>query len=151
MRKANNDLCFLVNKQWECAWRVYGMRMGDKFLDTIDEPVTYKDPIVNECRTESGQRVAHLPSVCLKPRDLTLIFTFEGETPAELTRLKNSFFSLLASHHGELTVKVPKVSDSIYRLRYIGKGTDYSLTLDRRFCKIAMKFSEDNPANRGVY
>lgn len=124
------------------------MRMGDKFIDTIDEPISYKEPIINECRTQSGQRVALLPSVYLKPRDVNLIFTFEGESPDELRELKSRFFSFLSDHLGELDIRIPKVNDATYHLRYVGKGADYSLTLDRCFCKVALKFSEDNPSVR---
>lgn len=150
MRIARNDLKFLVNGSWICAYSAYGMDMGDGFLDTLEEPLVYKDYITNESRLENGKRITECGKPKLAARDLTLIFTIEGENPADFRALKTAFFKMLSDNYGKLVLTVPQSSGDIYHLRYLGKGNEYSRSLDRCFCKIALKFCESDPSDRSA-
>lgn len=149
MRTQTNDLIFYVNGFAVCAWKQYGICMGDGFLTTLDEPVGNKEYISNNARGENGIRITSPTKPKKKERDIALVFTIEGETPAEMRSLKNLFFSMMDNQNGQLILKVPELGDNVFRLYYTGNGADYSLSLDRCFCKMALKFKEPDPTDRG--
>lgn len=143
-----NELFIYINKEWRCAHYLYGLRMGDGFLDALDEPLAFKKPIENECRTAHGKRIAQLPDVYYDAREITLTFTLEGDNREEFRTNKNAFLKLLKDNNGCLCIFVPALGETAFRLRYTGKSNEYSRTLDGCFCKLSLKFSEDDPSYR---
>lgn len=145
-----NDLVFYDDKKAICAWEKYGIRMGDGFLDTLDEPLTNKSYISNNARLSDGVRITSSNKPKRASRDVTLIFTLEGDTPSGMREQKKKFFDFIDKHNGLLVLTVPELGDDVFRLYYQGKGSEYSLSLDRCFCKLALKFTEPNPTDRSA-
>lgn len=124
----------------------FGVRMGVDFLSTLSEPLSLKQFIENEARTENGVRVTLSPSVFISARELTLEFVLVGNSPNDLATKKAAFLSEV--YKGAVDIQVPALGDEVFHLLYLGKGSTYGLSLDRCTCKISLKFKEPNPANR---
>lgn len=127
------------------ALQVWGIRMGDKFLDVLGSSSPMKEFIENKSRLEHGKRVI-VANPKLDSREITLAFTIEGETPSDFNDKKKLFYDEL--YKGEITIQVPKNGNDVYRLIYLGKSATYGQSLDRTFGKISAKFCECNPALR---
>ena len=127
------------------AYTTWGVRMGDKFLDTIGASSPMKEFIENKSRLEHGKRVI-VNNPKLDERDITLSFTIEGNSQSDYQAKKKAFFDEL--YKGTVDIQVPANSSEIYHLIYLGKSITYAQSLDRTFGKISMKFNEPNPANR---
>lgn len=137
----------------------YGVRMDDDFIDTLAAPSELKSFVENESRVEDGKRVL-ISNIRKASREITLKFTLsakytEDNGDYETSRAamqtdfkakKAKFMSVLES--GNLTIKIPKVSDDVYHLIYTGKSMKYHLSRTLTFCTIAAKFVEPNPTNR---
>lgn len=155
-------------------WKLFGIRMGDNFINTLTEPVDYKDYITNESALESGVRTVY-DGRRYKSRELTLTFTIEGADQEEYNRNRKMFFLMLHQNNGrifltlpsEYQINDPNVEDlqddnayppaytlngkkygSVYRLEYMGKGAEYGRSLQRNFGKMSLKFREPNPGHR---
>lgn len=127
------------------AYTTWGVRMGDKFLDTIGASSPMKEFIENKSRLEHGKRVI-VNNPKLDERDITLSFTIEGNSQSDYQAKKKAFFDEL--YKGTVDIQVPANSSEIYHLIYLGKSITYAQSLDRTFGKISMKFNEPNPDNR---
>lgn len=127
------------------AYTTWGVRMGDKFLDTIGASSPMKEFIENKSRLEHGKRVI-VNNPKLDERDITLSFTIEGNSQSDYQAKKKAFFDEL--YKGAVDIQVPANSSEIYHLIYLGKSITYAQSLDRTFGKISMKFNEPNPDNR---
>lgn len=127
------------------AYTTWGVRMGDKFLDTIGASSPMKEFIENKSRLEHGKRVI-VNNPKLDERDITLSFTIEGNSQSDYQAKKKAFFDEL--YKGTVDIQVPANSSEIYHLIYLGKSITYAQSLDRTFGKISIKFNEPNPANR---
>lgn len=127
------------------AYVVWGVRMGDKFLDALNAPVPLKDFIENKSRLEDGKRVEVL-NVKLDERELTLTFTVEGDTPTDYQTKRDSFYSEL--YKGKIDISITENGSEVYHLVYLGKSITYAQSVDRTFGKISAKFVEVNPADR---
>lgn len=127
------------------AYTTWGVRMGDKFLDTIGASSPMKEFIENKSRLEHGKRVI-VNNPKLDERDITLSFTIEGNFQSDYQAKKKAFFDEL--YKGTVDIQVPANSSEIYHLIYLGKSITYAQNLDRTFGKISMKFNEPNPDNR---
>lgn len=122
----------------------FGVRMGDGFIDAIDEPVPIKDFIENKSRLQNGKQVIHSnPKV--DERDITLVFNLEGTTQDDYALKKNKFKAELQK--GLVVISVPAIGET-YRLTY-RKSVVFSVNTDRTFSKISIKFNEPNPNLRG--
>lgn len=149
-RTANNELVFYTSRGTGiCAWKEYGIRMGDGFIDTISEPVTFKEYVVNESATEHGVRLLATGMPMVKSRDVMLTITIEGDTPDSMRNQRNSFMEFVMGNNGALALSTADDPETIYRLYMIGKGGEYGRSLDGCFCKMCLKFTEPNPSNRG--
>lgn len=127
------------------AWTLWGVNMGDGFIDTLDAPLPMKEYIENESRLEDGKRV--LTSNAKKDsREITLSFTITGTSENDYRTKKKAFEAEL--YKGSLTVSVPKVSADVYHLIYTGKNISYGLSIDRCFGRLSAKFEEPNPSER---
>lgn len=127
------------------AYSTWGVRMGDGFLDTISTPSPMKEYIENKSRLEHGKRVI-VSNPKQDEREITLTFTIEGNSKSDYQSKKNSFFNELYS--GKVDIKVPDNGSEVYHLIYLGKSITYAQSVDRKFGKVSMKFSEPNPADR---
>lgn len=127
------------------AYTTWGVRMGDKFLDTIGASSPMKEFIENKSRLEHGKRVI-VNNPKLDERDITLSFTIEGNSQSDYQAKKKAFFDEL--YKGTVDIQVSANSSEIYHLIYLGKSITYAQSLDRTFGKISMKFNEPNPDNR---
>lgn len=134
------------------AYLNYGVRMGEGFLDALTQPSSPKDYIENESRLRHGKQVLTKNTqgnsiIRLASRDITLTFVVMGETHEELEQNRKKFYNEL--YKGEITIQVPEDSNDVYRLVYKGKPSSYGQDLARTTCKVAVKFEETNPNNRG--
>lgn len=127
------------------AFLVWGIRMGDKFLDVLGASVPMKELIENKSRLEHGKRVI-TTNLRLDSREITLAFTIEGETPSDYSDKKRRFYEEL--YKVKMTIQVPENGDEVYHLHYLGKSVNYGQSLDRTFGKLSIKFEEINPAIR---
>lgn len=126
------------------AWTMYGVSMGEGFIDAIDGVNEMKQYISNECREEHGIRV--IPSTKVKEKELTLHFTIKGSSPTDFRNKKLAFINLLES--GEvLRVEIPSIG-SVHKLIYLGKGQSYKMSLNKSFCAFSARFLEPNPKDR---
>lgn len=127
------------------AYATWGVRMGDGFLDTIGAPSPMKEYIENKSRLEHGKRVI-VSNPKQDEREITLIFTIEGNSKPDYQTKKKAFFDEL--YNGNVDIQVPENGSEVYHLIYLGKSITYAQSLDRTFSKVSMKFSEPNPADR---
>lgn len=127
------------------AFLVWGVRMGDKFLDVLGASVPMKELIENKSRLEHGKRVI-TTNPRLDSREITLAFTIEGETPSDYADKKRRFYEEL--YKVKMTIQVPENGDEVYHLNYLGKSVNYGQSLDRTFGKLSAKFEEINPTIR---
>lgn len=128
------------------AFKTWGVRMGDKFLDVLSAPAPMKEFIENTSRLEHGKRVT-VTDAKLNSREVTLTFTIEGETPSDYADKKKRFFDEL--YKVKMAIQVPENGDEVYHLNYLGKSISYAQSLDRTFGKISSKFEEPNPSSVG--
>ena len=124
--------------------KTWGVRMGDGFLDALGASVPIKDFIENKSRLEHGKRVI-TTNPKLDERELTLIFTVEGDSQSDYQAKKAAFYKEL--YKGEVTIQVADGSNDVYHLIY-KKSVSYGQSVDRTFGKISVKFDEPNPSNR---
>ena len=127
-------------------YKDYGVRMGEGFLDALTEPLTLKENVENESRLEHGKRVVVEDEPKFASREVMLDFTISGNTPADFLTKKNAFLAML--YKGKITLEVPQESDTVYHLIYRGKGSEYSMNVQRTFCHMILKFEEPNPNHR---
>ena len=127
------------------AYAVWGVRMGDNFLDVVGSSVPIKELIENKSRVEHGKRVI-INNPKLDERELTLTFTIEGSSQSDYQVKKTSFFEEL--YKGVIAVQIPANGSDIYHLICLGKSVTYAQSLDRTFGRISAKFCEPNPAVR---
>lgn len=126
------------------AYRQWGIRMGDGFLDAIFAPEPMKEFIENKSRLQHGKQVLYNnPKV--DERDVTLVFTLEGSSPDDYLVKYSAFKTELQK--GKVEIKVPVLGDQVYRLTYL-RSASFGLNIPRTFSKISIKFNEPNPANR---
>lgn len=127
------------------AYAIWGVRMGNGFLDVIDGFLPMKEYIENESRLEHGKRVI-ATNVKVDSREITLQFTIMGDSESDYRQKKKAFETEL--YKGNVKIVVPKLGDDIYYLMYLGKSVSYGLSIDRCFGHVSMKFSEPNPMDR---
>lgn len=127
------------------AWTMWGVRMGDGFLDAIDGFNQMKDYIEDESRLEHGKRVI-TDNAKVASREITLQFTIEGNSKSDYRAKKKAFQTELEK--GTVTIKIPLLGSEVYKLVYLGKSVSYGLSLDRCFGKVSSRFEEPNPMDR---
>lgn len=128
------------------VYEVFGVRMGEGFLDALTEPLSLKENIENESRLEHGKRVIVDDAPKKASREILLDFTITGNSPKDFQDKKNGFLALMYS--GKITLQVPQDSPDVYHLIYRSKGTDYGMNAQRTFCHMMLKFEEPNPDDR---
>lgn len=127
------------------AYKTWGVRMGDKFLDVLGASLPMKEFIENKSRLEHGKRVI-INNPKIDEREITLSFTIEGNSKSDYQAKKRTFFEEL--YKGVIDIQIPANSSDIYHLIYLGKSITYAQSLDRTFGKCSMKFCEPNPSLR---
>lgn len=133
----------LINGQ--DAFVKYGVRMGDNFLNALGAPAPMKAYIENDSRAKNGKQVLTSSSK-IASRQLSLEFTIEGATQSDFTAKKKAFFQVL--YGGALTISVPANDSDVYSLIYLGNSPVYAQSMNRRFCRIVVKFEEPDPTDR---
>lgn len=126
------------------AWDIYGVNMGDGFIDSICAPTSMKDFVTSNCRLENGARVI-TKDAKTDSRDLTLTFTITGKNKADFKAKKKAFEEVL--YNGDLKISIPPIGDENYFLVF-QKCTSFGMSKTGCFCKISAKFIEPNPAKR---
>lgn len=128
------------------AYKVYGVRMGDQFLETLLQPSPMKEVMKSDSRLENGKRV-NISSSKQDERSITLGFVItNGNGKDMLTNLRN-FYNLL--YNVRLRIRVPKIEEDVYyHLLYTGKSISYGMSIDRTTSKLSVKFDEPNPSHR---
>ena len=127
------------------TWVMWGVSMGDGFIDAIDGFNEMKDYIEDESRLEHGKRVI-TDNAKVASREITLQFTIEGNSQSDYRAKKKSFQAELEK--GMVTIKIPLLGSEVYKLVYLGKSVSYGLSLDRCFGKVSSRFEEPNPMDR---
>lgn len=61
------------------AWEIWGVNMGEGFIDAIDSPLPMKNYIEDESRLEHGKRI-DTSNAKVDSRDITLGFTITGNS-----------------------------------------------------------------------
>ena len=135
---------FINNKDSYDNW---GISMDTSSLSALMTPPPNKEFIENKSRLEHGKQVL-MDNPKLDERELTLVFTVEGDSPADYQAKKTAFYEEL--YKGKIDIQIPENSSDIYHLLYLGKSVSYAQSLDRTFGKISAKFCEYNPSNRVV-
>lgn len=128
------------------AFKTWGVRIGDNFLDALGASAPMKEYIENKSRLEHGKEMI-VESPKLDERELALTFTIQGSSPEDYQIKKKAFYEEL--YKGTVDIQVPDNSSEVYHLVYLGKSVSYAQSLDRTFGKITSKFCEPNPAIRG--
>lgn len=127
------------------AYTTWGVNMGDKFLDSLEEKAGKKEYITNDNKLKDGiEYCAAIPKT--NERQLTLTFTLVGSNPADFTTKKDAFFDELDK--GDVTIQVPANDAKVYHLKFKDSTGVYAKNLERTFCKVGIKFIEPNPKNR---
>jgi len=124
---------------------VDGLYIGDGFLDTLLAPNSVKDAVVSESRLEHGRR-AVIPDARYSHREMTLTFIISTATVESFKASQTAFYNIL--YRGYFYIKIPKISNDKYYLRYTGNSVSYAYSPSGTLCKISAKFSEDNPNKR---
>ena len=127
------------------AFLQWGIRMGDGFLDAIFAPEPLKEFIENKSRLNNGKQVVY-NNPKIDERDVTLVFTLEGETPDDYLSKYSAFKTELQK--GKIEIKVPALGNQVYRLTYL-RSASFGLNTPRTFSKISVKFNEPNPSQEG--
>lgn len=127
------------------AWEIWGVNMGEGFIDAIDSPLPMKNYIEDESRLEHGKRI-DTSNVKVDSRDITLGFTITGNSEDDYRSKKKAFLTELEA--GTLTVRIPALGEEVYHFVYTGKSISYGLSLNRCFGHFSMKVTEPNPKNR---
>lgn len=126
------------------AYKEWGVRMGEGFLDTINGYYPLKEYITNNDRTKDGVQYVGTPKV--NERSLTLTFTMEGRDMSDFIVKNKSFAEEMRK--GETMLQVPNDSPDVYHLKYTGKSCTFAKNLERTFAKLGLSFVEPNPTNR---
>lgn len=126
------------------AYKAWGVRMGDNFLDTLNSYDALKEYITNNDRTKDGVQYVGIPKV--NERSLTLNFTMEGSSSSDFTAKNKAFKAIMLS--GDITIQVPDDSPDVYHLKYTGKSCTFARNTERTFAKLGLAFIEPNPTNR---
>ncbi|MDD3038604.1 hypothetical protein [Bacteroides sp.] len=127
------------------AYNIWGVDMGDNFLDALGASSPMKEYIQNESRLEHGKRVI-TSNAKIDYRELTLSFTITGDSQPDFQLKKKAFYNEL--YKGSVVIKIPKVNNEVFYLNYLGKSITYAQSIDRTFGKISSKFEEPNPTKR---
>lgn len=128
------------------AYDEYGVRLGDGFLDTIQAPVELKEMVENENRNMHGKRVI-IGSIRKQSRDLSLSFRLVASSRTVLSNNRKRFYDEVL-YQSLIDIRLPKVTEEVFHLRYIGKNTTYGQNASGTSCMITAKFEEANPAKR---
>ena len=126
------------------AFQIWGVNMGDGFLENLYSPSPMKEVIENKSRLEHGKRVI-LNNQKKDERDLTLVFTLMGESQSDYIDKYKAFITEISA--GEIAIKVPALGEEVYHVYYL-RSTAFAWSIDRTFSKISIKLCEPNPNNR---
>ncbi len=127
------------------AWDIFGVNMGDGFLESIMTPAGNKSYIENESRKEHGKRVIY-SDVKVQDRDVTLTFNIHGSSRSDYLQKYDSFVEELQK--GKVAITVPAISKK-FTLSY-QKSTSFALGTSRTNSKLSVKFNEPNPTLRTI-
>lgn len=125
------------------AYTYYGVRMGEGFLDEIDNASPLKEFIENKSRLEHGKTVIH-NSPKLDERDITLTFNIHGISQSDFSSKLSAFKAEL--YKGLVIINVPVLNET-FRLTY-KSSLPFAMNKNRTFAKISVKFNEPNPSLR---
>lgn len=126
------------------AYKAWGVRMGDNFLDTLNSYDALKEYITNNDRTKDGVQYVGISKV--NERSLTLNFTMEGSSSGDFTAKNKAFKEVMRG--GNVAIQVPSDSPDVYHLKYTGKNCTFARNTERTFAKIGLAFIEPNPTDR---
>lgn len=126
------------------AFDIWGVNMGDGFLENLLLPPPMKDLIENKSRLRDGRDVIY-SNIRKDERDVTLVFTIQGNDKADYMTKFRSFLDEISG--GKVTIKVPDLGEEVYHVHYL-RSTSFALNTSRTFSKLSIKFNEPNPANR---
>ena len=125
------------------AYMMYGVIMGDGFIENISMAAPLTEFVANDSRLEHGKRMI-ISNPRLASRNVNLTFTINGKTPEEYLDHYRAFVAEL--HKGNVALRVPALGET-YKLVYLNSAS-YALDGSRTVSKLACKFVEPNPYDR---
>ena len=134
-----------TDQTFKDGYDYYHVRMGQGFIDVLENGVQLKEHIENDSRLEHGVRM--LVTTKVDKRTISLKFNIHGATKAAYMTNKRAFETMLLQ--GMVTIKVNDSNHpDYYHLVYTGKSVSYNHSYNGRFGIFTAQFIEPNPNNR---
>ena len=122
-----------------------GVMLVDNPNAALLAPAPAKDVIQNDDPKKNGVQVLPTNPLIMNEREVTLTFLIQGTSDSDFLAKYKAFVELLIS--GIITLYVPDLN-SYYRLLYSNSTQFENYRLNA--CKLAVKFREPDPTNRGA-
>lgn len=129
---------------------IYGVYMGDGFLDALHAPLPMKEVAIEGSRLKHGKEVTFDEKHRKKDsRDLTLSFVIVSDADS-IQEARNQLYErrqkLYAKFYQlKMIITLPDMPDRFYHLLYTGKSMQHSMNATRTSCTITAKFTELDP------
>ena len=140
--------------EWKDAYSIFGVMMGEGFLDALQASSPLKPFVTNKSRLIDGERVV-ITNPRKDSRSLTLGFTINGTSQSDFKTKKAAFYNYLYTGEVRLRFAPPssgqadiRPTEEEFRFIYNGDSVAYGEDLTHTSCKVSIKFKEPNPANR---
>lgn len=126
------------------AYSVFGITMGDGFIDALLTSAPMKDYIKNSSRLNSGSSIIN-NNPKLDERSVSLMFDIAGlNTLDYLAKLKLFYTEI---NKGLVTIKVPALGSDVYKLYYV-KPSAYNGNVRKTASRVTLQFTEPDPTDR---
>ena len=126
------------------AYNVFGITMGDGFIDSLLTSAPQKEYIKNQCRSNNGTSIIN-NNPRIDERTLSLAFSIEGLNRADYLAKLKLFYAEISN--GLVTVKVPPLGNDVYKL-YYQKPVANNGNVNKTASKTVLQFIEPNPSDR---
>lgn len=127
------------------ALRKWGARITGDSIPNLMKPLDLKDRVSSTSRLEDGDRyIVTQGTPKVKAREVQVEFSVEGRTRDEFIARFDAFCNML--REGFITIETRYQPNVKYRLLFASCTSFYTR---RTLCKMAVKFIEPNPRNRG--
>ena len=122
-----------------------GVMLVDNPNAALLAPAPVKEVIQNDDPKKNGVQVLPTNPLIMNEREVTLTFLIQGTSDSDFLAKYTSFVQMLMS--GIITLYVPDLNN-YYRLLYSSSTQFENWRLNA--CKLAVKFREPDPTNRGA-
>lgn len=134
-----------TDSDYKNGYDYYHVRMGQGFIDAIENGQTMKEHIENDSRLEHGVRMLVTNKVA--KRTVTLKFNIHGATKDAYMTNKRNFEAMLQK--GIVMIKINDINHpDYYELVYTGKSVSYNHSYNGKFGIFTAQFVEPDPTHR---